>query len=350
MTAFVSIHLAQQVLKVVSEQGYDANEIAYSVGLNFNPLDAKQKLPVQISATTYNALYQKVIHLLEDECFGLHISTKVPSGTFRMLCLYIIHCEDLHSAINRAEEFCQFCLRLLNIQYYNHSLLFFADDHTVLNSLPNDHYTPAEEESITSIAASLHMWRKFCSWLIGTEIPLTSVSFKTKKPLKNSNVETLFNCDVLYEQQQNGYRFEKHWLDHKIIRNEKELDQFLKNAPLELSALHFKEAPFTNKIIGLFGNDFTQELPSVDIVADKMNMSVRTLRRRLAAENTSFQQLKDRTRLEAAKTYLKRPALKINAISALMGFEEPSAFHRAFKKWTGKTPGEFRLAALSDIQ
>ena len=71
-------------------------------------------------------------------------------------------------------------------------------------------------------------------------------------------------------------------------------------------------------------------------------MSVSTLRRRLNKENTSYQKFKDITRRDAAIHYLKQPELKINAISALMGYDEPSVFHRSFKKRTNVTPGEYR--------
>ena len=59
-------------------------------------------------------------------------------------------------------------------------------------------------------------------------------------------------------------------------------------------------------------------------------------------ENTTYQKFKDITRRDAAIHYLKQPELKINAISALMGYDEPSVFHRSFKKWTNVTPGEYR--------
>ena len=58
--------------------------------------------------------------------------------------------------------------------------------------------------------------------------------------------------------------------------------------------------------------------------------------------NTTYQEFKDHTRRDAAEQLLSRPELKINAVAAMLGFDEPSAFHRSFKKWTGNTPGEYR--------
>ena len=71
-------------------------------------------------------------------------------------------------------------------------------------------------------------------------------------------------------------------------------------------------------------------------------MSVRTLHRHLQKEGTSYQFLKDEFRKETALAYIKRRELKINTIALLMGFQDSSAFHRSFKKWTGLSPGQYR--------
>jgi len=64
----------------------------------------------------------------------------------------------------------------------------------------------------------------------------------------------------------------------------------------------------------------------------------------LKREGTTFQQLKDEARCEAAMLCLDRPELSINEVALQMGFTDPSAFHRSFKKWTSQTPGQFRAS------
>ena len=76
-------------------------------------------------------------------------------------------------------------------------------------------------------------------------------------------------------------------------------------------------------------------------------MSARTLHRRLSQEDTSFQQLKDAFRSTLARHYLGRDDLSIDAISALMGFQDNSAFYRSFRKWTGEAPGAYRRTLAS---
>jgi AraC-like DNA-binding protein len=72
---------------------------------------------------------------------------------------------------------------------------------------------------------------------------------------------------------------------------------------------------------------------------------VRSLQRRLAEAKISFQQLVDDTRREAADTYLNNQTLSIGEVAYLLGYSEPAAFHRAFKRWQGITPQAFREQA-----
>jgi AraC-like DNA-binding protein len=80
----------------------------------------------------------------------------------------------------------------------------------------------------------------------------------------------------------------------------------------------------------------------VDVVARHLGMSTRTLQRRLAAAGISFQELLDETRREAAERCLTDSSLSIGEVAYLLGYSEPAAFHRAFKRWMGVTPQIFR--------
>jgi AraC-like DNA-binding protein len=71
-------------------------------------------------------------------------------------------------------------------------------------------------------------------------------------------------------------------------------------------------------------------------------MTPQTLRRRLGEEGQGFQSLKDHLRRDAAIEYLARPDMTLLDIADQLGFSEASTFHRAFKKWTGVAPGEYR--------
>jgi AraC-like DNA-binding protein len=82
--------------------------------------------------------------------------------------------------------------------------------------------------------------------------------------------------------------------------------------------------------------------PSIEHLAPRLGVSVRSLQRRLREAGTSYKQVLDQVRHDLALRYLTAGELSIGEVAFLLGFSEPSAFHRAFKRWTGSTPGEFR--------
>ncbi len=84
-------------------------------------------------------------------------------------------------------------------------------------------------------------------------------------------------------------------------------------------------------------------LPTMEEVAAKLNMCSRTLRRNLQAENTTFQIIVDQLRQDLSRHYLKRSQLNLDTIAALVGFTETTNFRRAFKRWEGMPPAQYRL-------
>lgn len=88
-------------------------------------------------------------------------------------------------------------------------------------------------------------------------------------------------------------------------------------------------------------------MPTVDAVAQQLHYSVRTLCRRLEAEGTTFQAIKDEVRRDVAIQRLTRSDDAIAAIAYDVGFDNPTAFHRAFRHWTGSTPAAYRHTKLT---
>ena len=86
----------------------------------------------------------------------------------------------------------------------------------------------------------------------------------------------------------------------------------------------------------------TEGLPDIATVAKQMNISERTLRRRLKEESTSFRAVLDDVRNRVARRYLDETGLEVVVIASLLGYSEPENFYRAFARWNGMTPAEYR--------
>jgi YesN/AraC family two-component response regulator len=95
---------------------------------------------------------------------------------------------------------------------------------------------------------------------------------------------------------------------------------------------------------GVLAGELTEGEPTLEHLSKRLHMSARTLHRRLAAEGTTFRSVVTKLRMELADRALREPHLPIGEIAFRLGFSEPSAFHRAFKRWTGWQPLAYRRA------
>jgi AraC-like DNA-binding protein len=104
-------------------------------------------------------------------------------------------------------------------------------------------------------------------------------------------------------------------------------------------------ATFADRVRGALSDTLQDGNVSARTVAARLNVSVRTLHRALAAEGTSYMRLLDQLRLDIAERQLRDDRMSVAEVGFLVGFSEISAFHRAFKRWTGRTPVTFRAEA-----
>ena len=155
-----------------------------------------------------------------------------------------------------------------------------------------------------------------------------------------------FRAEVKFGQHDTAMVFPSRYLEYPVVQNETTLQAFLKTAPYQLLVMVGSEdSTLREQVIAMIGRDFSIAPPSAEQVAKTLNMSVSTLRRRLLEEETTYQKIKDDCRRQSSIDYMNSPELSINDVAGLMGFDEPSAFFRSFKRWTGMTPGEYRQSS-----
>jgi AraC-like DNA-binding protein len=136
-------------------------------------------------------------------------------------------------------------------------------------------------------------------------------------------------------------RFSAAYFDMPIRQRKTNLRKFLARAPEDWIFVSFSEQLTSHRIRQYLAASLP-DVPTVEDAARSFHWSVRTLCRRLAAEETAFQTLKDELRRDIAIQRLTGTNDPIAAIAGDVGFDDPTAFHRAFRHWTGSTPGEYR--------
>ena len=334
----VPTRFAASLLKIAGEQGYDFSAVPASAGIDFDPLDrASPAWRAEISALQYSRIYQKTLRLLQDEAFGLHPRTVVSPGAFRMMCYCIISCGNLGKAIRRATEFYRTFFDEDAQLYAN-----FSERHARVGY--RDTGGRGEHRVDAADAYGLSIWHRFFGWLTGRPITLERVDFVGAAPANLARYQALFGCPLYFCQPASLLYFDSDYLRLSLVHTEHSLHDFLRTAPYQLLTMTQQShaESLTSRVRAMIGHDFSQGFPGFETISSALNISAPTLRRRLKREGTTFQQLKDSCRSDAARELLARADLSISAVAKQLGFTDPSTFHRSFKKWTGQTPGEYR--------
>ena len=185
------------------------------------------------------------------------------------------------------------------------------------------------------------IWHRLGSWLIGQRIRLHQATFSYPMPAHASEYDLLFPCTQVFGAPNSSLVFPARYLGLPLLQDERTLKHFLERSPADLLSRPDEGDSLSSQLRRLLSRDRTP-WPDLEAVAQHLHISPQTLRRHLREEGTSFQALKDELRRDIAIYHLGRADLSLQEIAEQLGFSEPSAFHRAFKKWTGVTPGAYR--------
>lgn len=334
----VPIAYVRTLLSEVESRGYSSRRFLDEMGIESGELEQ-----VYFPAMRYGKMYQRAMSVLQDEWFGLISGGRVHRGSFRMLSLCALHCESLRQSITRSQEFCQLC-RGFKIG----GQLVEAEGMASVQLAPLDFTSRTEFKAIVAAVKPVHIhttlaaWHHFYSWLIGSSIPLKTVRFTFSAGQLTEEMARLSADKMLFDQPCNGFEFSSDCLNYPVVQTEKSLEKFLQQAPFNLFIEVEEVSSLSTKIRGVLSQNLGVGMPSAEQVSSRLNMSSTKMRRILKQEGTSFQKLKDQSRKDAAIYYLKCPDVSNREVADILGYDEISGFFRAFKKWTGLTPGQFR--------
>ena len=325
----ISIHFVNAALAGVRRLNIDLNVILNRAGIDAELLNQPR---ARVSPDQYTRLAQTLWLVSQDEHLGFGRSPR-RLGTFAMMCRLIIHAGTLGKALERGSQF----YRLFGDEW---SMGIARDAHDARLSLQ----IPVDRDPEHFITESMLMvWHGLASWLVERRIPLERVQFAYPEPAHVQEYDALFFSPIIrFDQPRTEITFAADYLDLPIRQTEASLDEFLKTAPAQLLVKFKNSSSLTSRIREVLKAHIGEEMPTLNDVAARLYLSPQTLRRRLAAEGKSYQTVKDNLRRDAAIHLLLRPELTLEDVAQQVGFSETSTFHRAFKKWTGVTPGLYR--------
>ena len=322
------------ILQGVRESGLDIHAVLRRAGISPALLNAPMS---RVTQGQYAALIRVLRRVTRDEFWGL-CSRPLKPGSFAQCCRSLVHCTTLGEALRTG------------FQFYHLMLDDFAPRLMIDQGVASIRLVsqgPRNEKQAYAERSFCFFTYGLASWLVARRIPLLDVIYPETDAGFASEGGRLFQAPVRYERDWLGLRFDARWLDLPIVQNPQSLTEFLQQAPASLLVKYRDQTSLTERIRRLLRRSLAGELPSLEAVGQSLAMTPQTLRRRLRDEGQGYQSIKDDLRRDVAIEYLGLPDLTLLDIANRLGFSEASTFHRAFKGWTGVSPGAYRQTRLS---
>lgn len=326
----VAINYIRTALASARAAGLDIDALLAAAGI---PPSLVGEQRARVPHAQYLLLTRLAMQALNDEFLRQGGVRRTPIGTFPLMCRGVIHEPTLQRALVHALRFYDTLLPDVRLSLHRH-----GKDAVIAVRLADE----AADPDHVMVEVLLVLAQRFASWLVDHRIALTQAQFRWQPPAHADEYRMLFHCPLEFGATRNAIAFPARFLEWPVAQNPRTLRRFLRDAPGNLLVIPDNDNSMTAQVRACLGRDFSQELPDFEEVAQRLRITPQTLRRRLREEGASYQEIKDNIRRDAAIGYLSRPQLSIMEIAQLMGFSEPSTFHRAFKKWTGLTPGAYR--------
>jgi len=307
----------------------------------FKALESAQIAPelltdptARITAAQMERVSGAAMQELDDEGLGW-FSRRLPWGSYGMLARASISAPNLGVALRR---WCR-----------HHGLI--TDDITLDLAVNGPHATltitehrdlgALREFCLVSVLRNIH---GLACWLIDSRIALTGAQFAFAAPAHHDVYHVLFSAPAVFQAARTAIEWDSRYLTLPLRRDEAALRQMLQRA-LPLTVLPYRRDRLLVQRVRQALVNHPQDTHSADDLAALLNLSARTLHRQLKDEGASLQTLKDEVRQARAIDLLLRSNRPIKQVAQATGFQNEKSFIRAFRGWTGRSPGEYRQQA-----
>lgn len=325
----VAVCFVAAALQSVRARHLDADSLLAQVGLSPGLLQVPQ---ARVSAKHYGQLWRLVAVTLDDEFFGQD-SRRMKAGSFAMLVHSVLGCSNLGQALHRS------------LRFYG---LILDDIAGSMSRGPKEATVVLQERAagesprIFGQEVLLMLLHGVACWLVGRRIPILRAQFAYPEPPHGAEYRLMYCMNLAFGCSHTAIVFPADYLDLPIVQNERSVKDFLRTAPESILVKYKNGSSLSARIRRRLRQLLPREVPDFDTLAGELNMTTATMRRRLHDEGVSYQGIKDQLRRDLAIGYLSHSDRSVMDIAMELGFSERSAFHRAFRKWTGASPGEFR--------
>lgn len=326
----VSIELVHEAIRAAALRNMDISGVLEIARLDRDLLNAPR---ARIPAAAYSRMWVALADLMDDEFFGLD-SHGLRRGSYALMTRAAISSENLEHALRRILRFLH-----ATLDDFRGELVRSADEARVI----------LHDGGVLRRLFGYGTWfilvHGLACWLVHRRIPLREMRFRCPPPVDDSHYRTRFCENLKFNAETTHITFASELLDLKIAESPQTVDNFLRAAPANLLVKYRNDSSTGAQVRHRLRSQMPDAWPELEKLAQELCVSGTTLQRRLQQEGLSYQRVKDDLRRDIAIDLLSSATLTVAEVAARTGFRETSAFHRAFKKWTGVSPGSYRSSA-----
>ena len=277
-------------------------------------------------------LWQVLAAAVPDPDIGLHVGRRYEVKETGLVGYAMLHSIHLLGALRRLVRYA----KLLN-QYSEPRLVRDGQIWVLTTQSPPllDGFRPIVDEGVTAVLTVLRE-------LGGFQLEPVRIEYPYQRPEDLQSYRAMTDAELVFEREFPAMILRDYDLRSEIASKDGDLIRYLD----ELAQIHLDALPrattMAQRLRQVLWPHLSEGAPAIATVASELAVSPRTLQRRLREEGTSFKEVIEQLRKEKALLLLQDPMLTVYEVGFLLGYSEPSAFYRAFKRWHGSSPSRYR--------
>lgn len=323
------------IAKALRTDGLDPLELMADVGIDA----AKVANPDwRIPQAAFAALMARAVELTGDEAFGLRAAEQMQPQTLHGLGFAWLASDTVFDGLCRLVRFSKLVTTAADLSLREDDELVHMDFDR--GSPINQAHPALRDYGVGTVA-------RMCTLALGDYLAPVNVILDRPRPARPERWESMLASRVEFD----GGQTRISWYRADIMEPLVTGDPALARANDEQTQAYldsFLARSTARDVVDKIVEHLPDGPPSQQQIAAALHVSNRTLQRKLKDEGTSFMDLLQDTRLQLARKYLRAPNRSVVETAYLLGFSEPSTFSRAFKRWTGMAPADFRASAARD--
>jgi AraC-like DNA-binding protein len=321
------------ICRALDAAGCDSGALLAQAGFKLNCLEGPAaRAPLDNVAR----LWEVSVAATGDPAFGIKVASHIKHTTFHALSYGLSASSTLKEAFERLQRYCHIGSGVVDYQFFRCG----AEYHCLIES--------TVKVSFESIDMLVGAQLRMCRSLLGRDYSPLSIELRRPRPARTDDFERLLRAPLRFGAASNRLVFDSNSIECPLDGGSPELARHSDTIALQYLA-RIERDDIRARVREVLMQRLEKGEPSQEEIAEQLCMSARTLQRKLCERGMTYKEILDETRRALAMAYLSAPQHTVSDVTHLLGFSCESSFTRAFRRWTGQPPSNWRTGGASRV-